>query len=305
MTKQAAHAESARPRRCASARLTTAAPWRRRVAGGAALLGGLLLLLSMLAPWFDGGTYSDNAPEQIAAIGIRAVLALAAGAAAFVPRVSTPVAVAFLAAAGAAAGAGSLTMVGVLRDYSLDRLDAGWWMALGGQLLVGAAGLGAVLVAPRAPRCCSSGSTSARPGALVALCVGLFTTVLFVAYTVYLAPLSAYWAAVALVVGPADPGRHRVRGAPRSPHRTSAPRRLGRGHPQLLGVRVDLHQQAHVDPHAIPRLVLAGVVLLLAAPGSGPGRARAHPPPPRDREARRPRPRRTRSFWWSQGDSNP
>ncbi len=100
----------------------------------------------MLAPWFDGGTYSDNAPEQIPAIGIRAVLALAAGAVAFVPRVSTPVSVAFLASAGAAAGAGSLTMIGVLRDSGLDRLDAGWWMALGGQLLVGAAGLAAVLV---------------------------------------------------------------------------------------------------------------------------------------------------------------
>ncbi len=76
-----------------------AAPWRRRIAGGAALIGGLILLLSMLAPWLDGGTYSDNAPEQIAAIGIRAALALAAGAVAFVPRVGTPVAVAFLAAA--------------------------------------------------------------------------------------------------------------------------------------------------------------------------------------------------------------
>ena len=179
----------------------TATPWRRRVAGGVALLGGLILLLSMLAPWFDGGTYSDNAPEQIPAIGIRAVLALVAGAAAFVPRVSTPVSAAFLAAAGAAAGAGSLTMVGVLRDYSLDRLDAGWWMALGGQLLVGAAGLAAVLVAAASAPALFHRFDRRAPGSLVALCVGLLTTVLFVAYTLYLAPLAPYWAGVALVWG--------------------------------------------------------------------------------------------------------
>ncbi len=54
-------------------------------------------------------------------------------------------------------------MIGVMRDYGLDRLDAGWWMALSGQLLVGAAGLGAVLVAATSAQVLFHGSTGVRP----------------------------------------------------------------------------------------------------------------------------------------------
>ena len=244
---------------------TTAAPWRRRIAGGAALIGGLTLLLSMLAPWFDGGTYSDNAPEQIAAIGIRAVLALAAGAVAFVPRVSTPVSVAFLAAAGAAAGAGSLTMIGVLRDYGLDRLDAGWWMALGGQLLVGAAGLGAVLVAATSAPVLFHRFDRRAPGALVALSVGVVTTVLFVAYTVYLGPLAPYWAAVALVWGLLTLTVTMAAVTLEPPIGRAL---LGGWAVGVLSYSVSdwvYRTNSSFDLNVIPGLVLAGVVLLLAA----------------------------------------
>ena len=244
---------------------TTSTPWRRWVAGGVALLGGLLLLLSMLAPWFDGETYSDNAPEQIPAIGIRAVLALVAGAAAFVPPVSTPVSAAFLAAAGAAAGAGSLTMVGVLRDYSLDRLDVGWWLALGGQLLVGAAGLAVVLVAAASAPVLFHRFDRRAPGSLLALCAGLLTTVLFVAYTLYLAPLAPYWAGVALVWGLL------TLGVTMAAVRLDAPTGralLGGWAVGVLSYSVsDWVYRSHnsFDLNVIPGLVLAGAALLIAA----------------------------------------
>lgn len=244
---------------------TTGAPWRRRVAGGAALIGGLILLLSMLAPWFDGGTYSDNAPEQIPAIGIRALLALAAGVVAFVPRVSTPVSVAFLASAGAVAGAGSLTMIGVVRDSGLDRVDAGWWLALGGQLLVGAAGLAAVLVSATSAQVLFHRFDRRAPGSLVVLCVGLVTTALFVAYAVSLAPEVPYWAAVALVWGLLTLGV------------TLAAVRLdaAMGRVLLGGWAVGVlsysvsdwvfRNHSSLDLNVIPWLVLAGVALLVAA----------------------------------------
>ena len=244
---------------------TTAAPWRRRVAGGVALIGGLFLLLSMFVPWFDGGTYSDNAPEQISAIGIRALLALTAGVVAFVPRVSTPVSVAFLASAGAVAGAGSLTMIGVWRDYSLDRLYAGWWMALGGQLLVGAAGLAAVLVAAASAPVLFHRFDRRAPGSLVALCVGLVTTALFVAYAVSLAPEVPYWAAVALVWGLLTLG---VSMAAVRLDAATGRVLLGGWAVGVLSYAVSdwvFRNRSSLDLNVIPWLVLAGVALLIAA----------------------------------------
>jgi hypothetical protein len=230
-----------------------------------ALIGALLLLLSMLAPWFDGGTYSDNSPEQIPAIGIRALLALAAGVVAFVPRVSPPVSVASLAAAGAVAGAGSLTMIGVLRDYGLDRLDVGWWLALSGQLLVGVAGLGAVLVAATGAPVLFHRFDRRAPGSLVALCVGLLTTVLFVVYALYLAPQAPYWAGVALVWGLLTLGVTMA-----AVHLDAPTGRvlLGGWAVGVLSYSVSdwvFRSHSSLDLNVIPGLVVAGVALLVAA----------------------------------------
>ncbi len=244
----------------------TAAPWTRQVAGAAALLGGLLILLSMLVPWFDDGTYADNAPEQLPAMGIRGLLALAAGAVMFVSRVRTPVAVAFLAAAGASCGAGSLTLIGVVRDAGLERITAGWWMALAGQLLVGAAGLGAVLVATSRTAVSFRRFGQRAYGSMVALFVGIVTATIFFAYALHLTSLEvAYWAAVALVWGLLtlavtvaavllEPAVGRVLLAGWAVGTLS----------YSVSEWVFLTRVSN-DPHAIPTLIAAGVVLLLSA----------------------------------------
>ncbi|MGO4359128.1 caspase family protein [Terrabacter sp. RAF57] len=189
------------PVTAAAAHRTTAPAWRR-VAGGATLLGGLLVLLTIFLPWFDGGTYADNAREQIPAAVIRGLLALTAGVTMLVPRVRDPVAVALLTSTGAACGAGSLTLVGVFNASGADRVDIGWLVALVGELLVGATALGTLLAVASRTRVPFRRFDQRAWRSVVTLCLGIATTAVFIAYAIHVADqASTYWGAVTLVWG--------------------------------------------------------------------------------------------------------
>jgi len=180
---------------------TTTFAWRR-VAGGVTLLGGVLLLLSIFLPWFDGGTYADNAREQIPAAVIRGLLALTAGVTMLVPRARAAVAVALLTATGAACGAGSLTLLGVFNASGADRVDVGWLVALVGELLVGATALGTLLAVTSRTRVPFRRFDQRSWRSVVTLCLGIATTAAFIAYAVHVAEqASTYWGAVTLVWG--------------------------------------------------------------------------------------------------------
>ena len=185
----------------AAAHRTTAPAWRR-VAGGATLLGGLLVLLSIFLPWFDGGTYADNAPEQLPAAITRGLLALTAGVTMLVPRVRGAVAVALLTSTGAACGAGSLTLLGVFNASGADRVDVGWWVALVGELLVGVTALATLLAVTSRTRVPFRRFDQRAWTSVVALGLGIATTAVFVAYASHVADqASTYWGAVTLVWG--------------------------------------------------------------------------------------------------------
>ena len=111
-------------------------------------------------------------------------------------------AVALLTSTGAACGAGSLTMVGVFNASGADRVDAGWWMALAGELLVGAVALGTLLAVTSRTGLPFRRMDSRSWRSVVALCLGIVTTAVFIAYAVHVADqASTYWGAVALVWG--------------------------------------------------------------------------------------------------------
>lgn len=254
-----------KPVEAAAAHRTTAPVWRR-VAGGATLLGGLLVLVSIFLPWFDGGTYADNAPEQLPAMGTRGLLALTAGVTMLLPRVRTLVAVALLTSTAAACGAGALTLIGVFNVYGATRVDIGWSVALVGELLVGATGLGTLLAMTSRTSLPFRRFDQRTWTAVVALCVGFATTAIFIAYAIHLVEqASPYWAAVALVWGLLtlgftvsavllEPAVGRVL--------------LGGWAVGALSFVVSewlYYNRMYIDPHAVPVLTLMCVLLLLSA----------------------------------------
>jgi hypothetical protein len=256
-------------------------PAWRRVAGGVTLLGGLLVLLSTFLPWFDGGTYADNAPEQIPAAVTRGLLALAAGVTMLVPRVRTPVAVALLTSTGAACGAGSLTLIGVFNASGADRVGIGWSVALVGELLVGTTALVTLLaVTSRTSVPFRRFDRHTWPSG-VALCVGFATSAVFVAYAIHVAEQgSAYWAAVALVWGLSTLG-FTVSAVLLEP---------AVGRVLLGGWAVGAMSYAvsewvflnrrEIDPHAVPVLTFGCGLLLLAAVLLGTKAIEGTSPPP-------------------------
>ncbi len=109
----------------------------------------------------------------------------------------------------------------------------------------------------------------------MALCVGIVTTVLFVAYAVYLAPLAPYWAAVALVWGLLTLAVTVAAVLLEPPIGRAL---LGGWAVGVLSYSVsDLiyRTNSSFDLNAIPGLVLAGAVLLVAAAGSDPELSRS------------------------------
>ncbi|KRC92762.1 hypothetical protein ASE25_05525 [Terrabacter sp. Root85] len=253
------------PVTAAAAHRTTAPVWRR-VAGGATLVGGLLLLLSIFLPWFDGGTYADNAPEQLPAAITRGLLALAAGVTMLVPRVRAAVAVALLTSTGAACGAGSLTLVGVFNASGADRVDIGWLVALVGELLVGATALATLLAVTSRTRVPFRRFDQRAWTSVVALGLGIATTAVFIAYASHVADqASTYWGAVTLVWG--------LLTLAFTVSAVLLERAVGRvllggwtvGALSFVVSEWMYYTRMDIDPHAVPALTLMCLVLLLSA----------------------------------------
>ena len=167
---------------------------------------GALMVLAGLTSWWEGQGPTDTFVIALGP-GVRALVAVVAGALVLAPRVRALVALGFLTGCTAAAGIGVLYSVGVAVGIRTDGnvIGMGWWLGFLGQLLVGLTGFAVVAVtAWRSPL--PRGAIAWRdPATYAVLATAAATTLLFAGYAGYVASLditiSGYWAALLYLWG--------------------------------------------------------------------------------------------------------
>jgi hypothetical protein len=154
-----------------------------------------------MLPWRYGQTFADDAPGLVLTMVTPGLLAVAAGITMFAPRVRTEVALGFLLAVAAVAGATLLGFAGELAALSTDAQDVGASLAMLGLVVIAACGVVAVVVAAwRNP--VPFGPVAWRdPGSIAAVVLGAITTILIARFASYLGSIgdTGYQAGVAYV----------------------------------------------------------------------------------------------------------